>query len=127
MAKRTTAQRLSDMERLLRAHGIVVDEEVSQSVEDRADYIAHGSPEHATFLGLVEVQGKSEDYQTFTGSRDKTWRLDDELKGMRMFPGVDPEKATLALLRSLVGELNSGVPQPPPGAPSLWRPRDVPI
>lgn len=127
MKKMTHAQEIQQLKDALRAHGIMVDKEISQSIEDRADYIKHGSPDHATFLGLVEVQGDNGDYQTFTGAQDKTWRLDDELRGMRMFPGVDPEKATSALLRSLVGELEAGKPSIPNTAPPMWRPRDEEI
>lgn len=128
MAKETTAQRLARMEGILRSHGFMVDDEVATSVEDRADYIAHGSPEHATFLGLVEVQGNGNgEYQTFTGSKKRAYRLDDELLGMKVFPGVDPEKATSALLRQKVGELEAGVPPIPETAPPMWRPRDEEI
>lgn len=126
MVKESTAQKLARMESILRAHGFMVDE--APPVKDRADYIAHGSPEHATFLGLVEVQGNDNgEYQIFTGSKKRMYRLDDELLGMKVFPGVDPEKATGALLRQKVGELEAGVPPIPETAPPMWRPRDEEI
>ena len=128
MKKMTHAQEIQQLKDVLRAHGIVVDPEVEKSIENRADHVEHGSPGHAVFLGLVEVQGDGNgDYQTFTGAQDKTWRLDDELRGMKLYPGVDPEKATHAVLRQLVNELEAGVPPIPDTAPPMWRPRDEEI
>ena len=130
MAKQTTAQEIAELKRVLRAHGIVVDQEAEQSIEDRADYIAHGSPAHATFLGLVMVQGDQQNNgdQTYTSPRTNvTYQLDDALRGMKLFPGIDPEKATEAVLKQLVGELEAGKPPIPDDAPPMWRPRDVPI
>lgn len=119
MAKETTAQRLSRLESILSTHGISMTEERAQTAEDRADYIRHGSSEHAAFLGLVK--GDNGDI-TFTGSSG-TYQLDDELAAARHYPGVDPDKAARAVLKQLVGELES-TPTVPATAPPMWRPID---
>jgi len=91
------------------------------------DYIELGSPEHATFLGLVIV-GEDDDLTGFTPFKsrvtDVTYRLADELQAVRHYPGMDPEKAILQLLRSKVSSLESGPPAEDPKAPSLWVPVD---
>lgn len=93
-------------------------------------FIEHGSPEHATFLGLIEV---SPDDIERVVEQDKTivykshatgtyYRLQDEIGLLRHYPGIDPEKAALIVLRQKVGVLESGKPEAPKNAPSLWRP-----
>lgn len=116
----TDNERLQKLEQVLRAHGIMVDEE---RVEERADYIEHGSPDHAQFLGLVKAgKGEEEEFTVYKG-----WRLNDELSPLRFFPGVDPDKAIRAVLRQLVGELEAGRPPVPQDAPPMWTPVDEPI
>ena len=95
--------------------------------KDRADYIEHGSPAHAQFLGLVLVDGEDDPtgYVVYK-SRDtgNTWRLVDEIEVLTHYPGVDPDKAALMVLRQKIGELEAGKPEAPTNAPSTWQPVD---
>ena len=93
-------------------------------------YIEHGSEKHAHFLGLIEVaerdveQVVKEDRYVVYKSREtgRYFRLQDEIGLLRHYPGIDPEKAALVVLRQKVGALESGKPRPPDNAPSLWVP-----
>lgn len=117
----STAQRLARVEEILARHGISLEPE---RTEEQADYIAHGSPQHAAFLGLVEAKKDDNgDFVTFTSPKGKTYRLNDELGIVRHYPGIDPEKAARIVLRQLVGELENA-PTVPDDAPPMWRPRD---
>jgi hypothetical protein len=119
-------QKIAALEAALAAQGIQpsIDTSATGRPEDRADYIAFGSAEHAEFLGLVEV-GKDDDatdYQTLTSPETgKTWRLVDELEAVRHFPGIDPEKAARLLLRQKANTLDTE-PALPEGAPPTFRP-----
>lgn len=98
------------------------------------DFIEHGSEKHATFLGLIEVrEGKveeavKEDHYVVYKSRStgRYFRLQDEIGLLRNYPGIDPEKAALVVLRQKIGSLESGPPKAPANAPTLWKPRGVP-
>lgn len=120
-----TAQ-VEQLTALLAAHGIVPPAE-AVPVEERPDYMAHGSVEHAQFLGLVEVR-KSDDTETiatFTSTRTgKTYRLEDELGAIRHYPGIDPDKAIRLVLQQKLNELEIK-PTVPEDAPPMFRPAAV--
>lgn len=121
------AAQVERFQQLLAQHGIHEPLVTVVTPEDRPDYIAHGSPEHARFLGLVEVtkDDQTANLGTFTSTRTgKTYRLEAELDAVRHFPGVDPEKAVPLLLQQKVGVLDS-VPQPPEDAPPPFEPATV--
>ena len=94
------------------------------------DFIEHGSDKHTQFLGLVEVpepdldQAIKEDQYTVYKSRTtgRYFRLQDEISLLRDYPGIDPEKAALVVLRQKIGSLESGKPKAPANAPTLWKP-----
>jgi len=114
-------KQVEQLTQLLAAHGIQEPSPVP-SPEDSPDYIPHGSDAHAAFLGLVEVDGDEDDYVILKSAKTgRVWRLLDEIEAMRHFPGIDPQKAAMSLLRQKVGELDTA-PGPPPDAPGLWRP-----
>ena len=96
---------------------------------ERPDYIAHGSPEHATFLGLIivaedEIAEAEADRCVLYKSRktNTVYRLLDEITILRHYPSIDPDKAARVVLRQKVGELESGPPEVPENAPSMWQP-----
>lgn len=97
--------------------------------EDMPGYIGHGSPEHATFLGLIivpesKIDDAKEDLYIVYKSREtgKTYRLLDEITILRHYPNIDPEKAALIVLRQKVGSFESGAPKVPDDAPPMWQP-----
>lgn len=107
-----------------------------QERQDRGpplDFIEHGSDKHVQFLGLIEVQEKDvkqaveEDHYVIYKSRatGRYFRLQDEIGLLRHYPGIDPEKAALVVLRQKIGSLESGKPRAPENAPSLWVPDRV--
>jgi hypothetical protein len=130
MAKEKDLQtQLDELRAMLAGLGISAPIELATRPEDRADYIAHGSPEHATFLGLIEVEdvGKAEadGYILHTSADTRTtYRLADEMSSSIHYPGVDPEKAAKALLRQKVSSFESGPPEAPADAPTMWVPVD---
>ena len=112
--------------------GIRPPAEPAQRPEDRADYIAPGSAEHKTFLGLVEVddvdKAREAGYTVYTSASGTHWRLEDETRPLSLYPGMDPDKAILAVLRQSVSEWESG-PLPDKvlqNAPPMWQPGDLP-
>jgi hypothetical protein len=120
------AAQVEQMRRVLESHGIRPPAQpVAQA--DRADYIAHGSAQHAAFLGLVEV-GKGDEtitLATYTSPRTgRTFRLEDELGAVRFYPSIDPQKAMLLVLQQKVNELEMPV-QVPDDAPEMFRPAAV--
>ena len=126
MSTRDEIQALKEqVERLQQMLGIQAQPAPECAVQP--DYIELGSKEHADFLGLVIVT-EDDDTTGFTlfESRvtDVTYRLADELQATQHYPGMDPEKAILLLLRSKVSSLESGPPAVDPSAPSLWVPVD---
>lgn len=102
----------------------------AEDVTERADYIEHGSPKHAVFLGLIEVgeqdmeDAKLNDYILYesplTGT---TWRLEDEISPFTSFP--NPEKIARLVLRQKVSSLESGAPTVPADAPPLLVPSNA--
>ena len=118
--------KVEELERVLKAHGIEQPAPVVEA-KDRPDYIAHGSPEHARFLGLVEVD-KDDDTITLTTytspGTGRTFRLEDEMGAVRHYPGIDPEKAAGLVLQQKVNELETK-PTVPEDAPAMFRPAAV--
>ena len=109
--------------------GISLPVEPAMRPEDRADYIAFGSPEHAMFLGLIEVEdvekAKADGYVLHTSAETgKTYRLADELGATVHYPGMDLEKAAKGVLRQKVSSFESGPPEVPADAPTMWVPSD---
>jgi len=103
---------------------------VSEDVTKRADYIEHGSNQHAIFLGLVEVtedqmeDAKTNDYILYESpNTGKTWRLEDEISPFMAFP--DPTKIARLFLRQKVSSLESGRPKVPDFAPPLIVPTNA--
>lgn len=120
-----TAQ-VKQMEALLEAHGIRQPVDALPATE-RPDYIAHGSPEHAQFLGLVEAEKGDgmETISTFTSAgTGKIYRLEDELGAIRHYPGIDPEKAVRLILQQKINELETK-PGVPDDAPPMFKPAAV--
>lgn len=115
-------QQINGLTALLAQAGITLPQQRS---EHRPDYIPHGSAQHAVFLGLVEVEdeaeAKAEGYTVYASKQTgKAYRLDDEIGAVSHYPGTDPDKAVLLVLRQKVGSLESGVPQAPAGAPPMF-------
>jgi hypothetical protein len=126
MAKQTTQQQVNELKALLRAHGIVMPSERDQV--EQTDYMGHGSDEHRQFIGLVDVKDDDDvrGYTTFESPHsDKVYRLEDELGVVNLFPGVDPDKAAILMLRQKINELEGGPPEVPANAPLMWRPDDA--
>lgn len=119
--------RLTALEAMLDRLGIRLPAEAAQKPEDRADYIAFGSPEHATFLGIVEVdEGGIDGFITYTSQdSDKTYRLVDEVTPFMHYP--DPQQVARLVLRQKVGCFEAGPPEIPVSAPPMWVPADIPI
>ena len=101
----------------------------AEDVTERGDYIAHGSKEHAAFLGLIPVgENEIEDalgnkFVLFESpTTNQTWRLEDELTISQAFPGIEPDKIVLLVLRQKVSTLEAGKPPIPDHAPPLHVP-----
>ena len=95
-------------------------------------YIGHGSPEHATFLGLIivpddEIENAKEDRCVLLTSRETgtTYRLLDEIAILRHYPSIDPDKAAFTVLKQIVNSFESGKPEVPENALPMWRPAPV--
>lgn len=102
----------------------------AEDVTERADYIEHGSPQHAVFLGLIQVgeqdmeDAKLNDYILYESPiTGKTWRLEDEISPFTSFP--NPEKIARLVLRQKVSSLESGPPTVPADAPPLLVPSNA--
>ena len=102
--------------------------------EHAPDYVAYGSPRHAALLGLVEVkeqdlaQAQKDKYVLYASPKTgKTYRLEDEIVVMQLYPGVDPEKAATVVLRQKVNGLESGAPKVPDNAPPMFNPGNLPV
>ena len=120
------AAQVEALQRVLRQHGIVLPAETEPGGHS-PDYLAHGSPEHAALLGLVEVKdGDSyESLARYTSPRSgRTYRLEDEMGAIRHYPGIDPAKGALLVLQQKVNELETA-PEPPRDAPPPFKPAAV--
>jgi hypothetical protein len=117
---------LAGLRQLLAQHGIILPEATVEP-RQRPDYIEPGSPAHAVFLGLVSVPDDASEeslrgYTTYVSEKTGVrWRLEDEIGAVAHYPGVDPDKAAILVLRQKINSLESGPPQvqnaPPPMAP----------
>jgi len=98
--------------------------------KDRPDFIEFGSPQHAVFLGIVPIKtvDQAEERTVYTSPRTGAlYCLDDEIAAVRFFPGVDPDKAILLVLRQKVNVFESGPPEVPDHAPPMWEPTPSPL
>ena len=121
--EKSDRERIAQLESTLRAMGVAVEPKAAaERPEDRADYIAFGSPEHAAFLGIIEVDGNSADGRityTSTGTK-KTYMLEDEITPFMSFS--DPSQVARLVLRQKVSTFEAGPPKVPANAPPLWQP-----
>ncbi len=107
--------------------GITLPIEEATRPEDRADYIAFGSPEHAAFLGLVEVEdaakAEADGHIVHTSAETgKAYRLEDQVTPFMHYP--DPLQVARLVLQQKVSAFESGPPQVPKDAPPIWEPID---
>jgi hypothetical protein len=124
---KTLQAQVALLQRTLDAHGIRPPLPAVEKAEERPDYIAFGSAEHAAFLGLVEVKegDDASQYITFASpTSGRIWRLEDEVTQFMTFP--DPKQVAALVLRQKVSELEAGAPKVPADAPPMWRPIDEP-
>jgi len=117
--------RLTALETMLARLGIRLPAEAAQKPEERADYIAFGSPEHAAFLGIEEANGEEGDITYKSRTSDKTYRLVDEVTPFMHFS--DPQQVAGLVLRQKVGCFEAGPPPIPTNAPAMWEPADMPL
>jgi hypothetical protein len=118
---------IEGLRQLLAQHGIT---DVIRPVTDpteRADYIAFGSPEHAAFLGLVEIEdvdkAEADGHITYTSPKTGTaYRLEDQVTPFMHYP--DPMQVAKLVLQQKVSSFESGPPQVPKDAPPMWEPVD---
>lgn len=126
MAKQTLQQQIDAGVRVALARlGIVAAGPVEPG--GQTDYVAFGSDRHLALLGLVKVdEGDNvQGFTTFTSpDTGDTYRLDDEMSVLSMYPGVDPEKAAVIVLRQKINVFEGGEPEPPDNAPNMWQPFD---
>jgi hypothetical protein len=109
----------------LASMGFALPGQGSQNVQ--TDGVEFGSDEHRQFLGLVVVD-ENDDPTGYTVYKSRetgiTYRLEDEIGVVSLYPGVDPDKAAVIVLRQKINELEAGPPPIPANAPSLWQPVD---
>jgi hypothetical protein len=119
----TLAAQVEQLQAVLKAHGIQAPTQILP-MEERPDYVPHGSLAHATLLGLVEV-AKDEQVitlATYTSPRSsRVFRLEDEMGAIQFYPGIDPEKACRLVLQQKVNELETK-PTVPDDAPAMFQP-----
>jgi hypothetical protein len=124
---RELEQQLAEMREVLASQGIVLPRRSAREPQQRADYIEHGSPEHAVYMGLVILsedeieQAQADGFVVYQG-KNGFYRLEDEIGALRLVPGIDPEKAALVVLRQKVGSFESGKPKVPETATTMFRP-----
>lgn len=126
MARDTIQTLKAEIEKLKAMMG-VKDVRPTGRPEDRADYIAHGSPEHAAFLGLIEatpadLAEKSGVLVHASAVTEAKYRLADQVTAFMRYP--DPMKIAQLVLTQKVNALDSGQPKVPENAPSMWVPVD---
>lgn len=111
--------KIQALQHMLEGHGIRLPTETAETPEERADYIAHGSAEHATFLGLVEVKNGEDTTALTYASKGVTWRLEDEVTAFMHYP--DPKQVAALVLRQKVSSFETK-PTVPADAPPMGRP-----
>lgn len=127
--KKELQQQIDALVAMLAANGIVMPLPRIQDVTDRADYIEHGSPEHATFLGLIIVpedqmeQAEEHSFILWAGANGTVYRLEDEISGFE--DHHDPAKIARMVLRQKVAVLETGKPEVPGHAPHLFNPEST--
>lgn len=130
MAKKPTQQQQIDaLTALLASHGIRMPASGAPP-EHAADYIKIGSDQHRQFLGLIEVNGDddTDGYTTHKSQHsDKVYRLEDELGVINLYPGVDPDKAAILVLKTKINDLEMECADPVADAPPMWDHGDVMI
>ena len=117
--------RLQQVEALLRQAGLTAPPVQSDDPKDRPDYIGYGTPEHATFIGLILVTDPEEaDGRTVYTSRQtkQMYCLEDERVALTYCPGMSREDAVYTTLREKVGEFEAGEPPISERAPTMWTP-----
>jgi len=123
---RELEQRVQQLETLLARAGIAAAIAPSDQPEDRPDYIAFGSEQHATFLGLVLLSEGEEPPQgqthILTGRDGQLYCLEDELGAMRFYPGLSLDEVAPVVLRQKINCLEGGPPSIPANAPTMWTP-----
>lgn len=118
---------IEELRRVLAQHGITDVVQPALDPAERADYIAFGSPEHAAFLGLVEVEdvdkAEADGRIVHTSPRTgKNYRLEDQVTPFMHYP--DPMQVARLVLQQKVSSFEAPPPEPPPDAPDIWRPVD---
>jgi len=126
---RELEQRVQQLEALLARAGIAAAVPLSAEPEDRPDYIAFGSQEHATFLGLVLLEDGEQPPQGQThvlaGKEGQLYCLEDELGAMRFYPGLALGEVAPVVLRQKINCLEGGPPPIPANAPDMWTPEGI--
>lgn len=123
---RELEQRVKDLERLLRSHGIAAGPTAPLADEiERQNYIEFGSEKHAVLLGILPVEDVAEaekyGYHVFTSpTTGKSYRLEDQITSYMHFP--DPAQVAKLVLQQRVSVFEAGPPPPPENAPALWNP-----
>ena len=123
---RELEQQIQQLKALLASAGITAAVAPSDEPEDRPDYISFGSPEHATFLGLVLLGDGEQPPQGQThilpGRDGQLYCLEDELGAMRFSPGLSLDEVAPVVLRQKINCLEGGPPSIPANAPTMWTP-----
>jgi len=123
---RELEQQIQQLKALLASAGITAAVAPSDEPEDRPDYIAFGSEQHATFLGLVLLAEGEEPPQgqthILTGRDGQLYCLEDELGAMRFYPGLSLDEVAPVVLRQKINCLEGGPPPIPANAPKMWTP-----
>jgi len=118
--------RIRQLEQMLAQSGISAQPQGELAPEDRPDYIEFGSPEHATFLGLVLLDDGEDPPQgqrfVLPGLTGQLYCLEDEIGAMRFYPGLSLDEVAPVVLRQKINCLEGGVPPIPDNAPDMWRP-----
>lgn len=118
--------KVAQLENILAQYGLLERPRVDVRPEDRLDYIAFGSPEHAQLLGLIVVgDGDNIDGRIVYKSQTTgvVYMLEDEITPYMTFP--DPRQVASLVLRQKVSAFESGPPQVPSDAPPMWKPIDL--
>lgn len=118
--------RVAQLEALLAQMGVTLPTGPVDDTE-RPDYIGFGTPKHQAFLGLETVEdvpaAKADGYTVLKGREtDQNYRLVDEMGAVQMMRPIDPDKAVLLVLRQKINTFEAGTPEPPEGAPAIFRP-----
>ena len=127
---REMQRQIDELKEILRAYGVPLPR-VPQDAgepEHRDDYIEHGSPAHAVFLGLVIVDEQTDTDQRLTYTSQKsqtTYMLEDEVTPFMGYP--DPTQVARLVLRQKVSAFEAGKPPVSDKAPALWIPVDQPL